>query len=326
MKDTTTFAGNIFAGSPLDRAGNARRDPAWVAAQAAAPDTLFLGLWRLKIPVIGNGLGWISGAEMRALAPAGAETVLLGVVEGRAHFAVDISALAGKDDPPPAGDRFTWSEARQLAQILPRGEAAIVAQARSILDWHARHGFCAVCGKPTTVKDAGYCRKCSDPACDASHFPRTDPVVIMLVAKGDNALLGRSGRFPAGFYSALAGFMEPGESIEEAVRREVMEEAGIKVGRVRYHSSQPWPYPSSLMIGCLAEAESDTIAIDNDEMEDVRWWSRAEVRAAVERSARAGTDPFAQRTPPETTGLIAPAPMAIAHQLMRWWSIDEAND
>ena len=167
--------------------------------------------------------------------------------------------MAEPETSKPLGGLGRFADARGVAPQLAPGEAGILAQARSLVNWHLRHGFCAVCGARTEVADGGYVRRC--PACAAEHFPRTDPVVIMLVRDGEDCLLGRQAHFPAGVYSALAGFVEPGETIEEAVRREVMEEAGIEVGEVDYHSSQPWPFPASLMIGCIAKAASRRIAL-----------------------------------------------------------------
>ncbi len=180
---------------------------------------------------------------------------------------------------------------------------AILGQAKAILNWHARHGHCANCGALTRPTAAGWRRECD--ACKAQHFPRTDPVVIMLAVDGERCLLGRQPRFPKGMYSALAGFLEPGETIEEAVRREIQEEAGIECGEVAYVASQPWPFPSSLMIGCLARATSHAITIDHAELEDARWFDRAEVAAMFEK-----------RHP---DGLAAPYKMAIAHHLLRFW-------
>jgi NAD+ diphosphatase len=187
---------------------------------------------------------------------------------------------------------------------MRRADAAVLAQARSLIDWHDRHGYCANCGSPTEPREAGYMRACTE--CRAQHFPRTDPVTIMLVLRGDKLLLGRQPRFAPMTFSALAGFVEQGENIEEAVRREVREEVGIRVGEVRYHSSQPWPFPSSLMIGCMAEAEEETIRLDPDELEDARWFSRAEIAEMVENHKAEGK-------------LRMPPPISIAHQLAKAW-------
>ena len=194
--------------------------------------------------------------------------------------------------------------------MLASAETGILAQARSHLDWHARHGFCSVCGHPTDSKRGGQVREC--PACSAQHFPRTDPVVITVVgdAASDRCLLGQSrGRLSRlRMYSALAGFVDQGESIEEAVAREVMEEAGIRVKNVRYHSSQPWPFPCSLMIGCLADAATTTIRMDDEEMSDVHWFDRQEVLLALEEKSER---------------LSVPGPIAIAHHLIKAWATRE---
>jgi NAD+ diphosphatase len=178
-----------------------------------------------------------------------------------------------------------------------------IAEAKAVLHWHLRHRFCANCGALTASVEAGWRRDC--PQCKAQHFPRTDPVVIMLAVRDDRCLLGRSPRFVPTMWSCLAGFMEPGESIEEAVRRETREEAGIATGRVAYFASQPWPFPMSLMIGCHAEALSEEIAVDHAELEDARWFSRAEVESMLLRQ--------------HTDGLTVPPPVAIAHHIIRVW-------
>jgi len=200
-------------------------------------------------------------------------------------------------------------DVRALAPAIAVGEAAILAEARSLLDWHARHRFCAQCGSPTKVTSAGWVRRCPD--CRASHFPRTDPVVIMLAIHGDRGLLGRNRRRAGARFSCLAGFVEPGETLEEAVRREVREESGIRCGRVRYLAAQPWPFPSSLMMGFLAEALTEEITVDPEELAEARWFSRDEIREMVARAA-AGSDDSAQAS--------LPAPIAIAHHICRRWS------
>jgi NAD+ diphosphatase len=185
--------------------------------------------------------------------------------------------------------------------VVSPDQLAGIAMAKSMVSWHQRHGFCANCGTRTAMREGGWKREC--PNCKTEHFPRTDPVVITLVAHGDKCLLGRQSRFPPGMYSCLAGFVEAAETIEDAVRREIREEAGIVTSRVAYMASQPWPFPSSLMIGCFAEAETDSITIDANELEDARWFSREEVAAML-----AGHHP---------NGLNAPLPFAIAHHLLK---------
>lgn len=192
--------------------------------------------------------------------------------------------------------------------LVPEEELGALALAKSLLAWHARHGYCANCGAPTRLSASGFRRECA--ACGAQHFPRTDPVVIMLVTRGERCLLGRQARFPAGNYSCLAGFVEPGETVEDAVRRETFEEAGIRVGSVRYALSQPWPFPSSLMLGCVAEATTEAITIDADELEDARWFGRDELRAML-----------ADRHP---QGLRVPPPVAIARHLVELFVADAA--
>ena len=322
-----------LAGNPLHRAGNERRDSAWLATAFADERTRFLPVLHLKVPVAarpveadasppgiaegspavedpagppaacgehGHRLAWARGGDW--LGRAG-EPILLGLEGAEARFAVDVSAV-----PEPAADFCAFEEEvefqglRTAAPSIPASDAAIAAQARSLVGWHDRHPFCAVCGGETRVRNGGGSRYCV--ACRAEHFPRTDPVVIVVVARGGRALLGRSGRFPGNLYSALAGFMEPGESVEEAVRREVKEEAGIRVGAVRYVFSQPWPFPASLMLGCLAEGLSDEISIDPEELEDARWFSRSEIEEAL-----AGRSDV----------LSVPQRIAIAHHLIRAW-------
>lgn len=232
------------------------------------------------------------------------EQVILGTCDGRPL----VATLAG----PEAADAFQDDpdfQALDLRSIAVRGavapdELGILATAKSLLFWHSRHRFCAHCGAPTALASGGFRRDCQ--ACGAQHFPRTDPVVIMLATRGERCLLGRQPRFAPGVYSCLAGFLEPGETIEDAVRRETFEEAGLRVGEVRYLASQPWPFPASLMIGCVGEALTDEVTVDRAELEDARWFSRDEVRLMLDR-----------RHP---DGLSTPPPMAIAHFLIRSWA------
>lgn len=269
---------NMYTGCPLDRAAGRREDEPWIAAALDGADTLFVPVWRGRCLLRGVDSGrpeavFLTGEAAAALClPAGAPWVFLGLQGPLAVFAVDVGAA---EDPLPPG-LGTFADLRAVAGALPAADAAVLALARGLLHWRSRHRFCGVCGGACAARSAGHVLHCA--ACDSSHFPRTDPAVIMLVHAGDRALLGRSSRFPAAMYSALAGFVEPGESLEEAVAREVIEEAGVQVGRVHYHSSQPWPFPASIMLGFYAEALSEEITIDTNELEDARWFARAQIR------------------------------------------------
>src|SRR5438034_3770181 len=296
-----------FAGNPLDRASERRRDTAWIGSLLDDPAARILPLDDLRPLTRGSAapvLDWQPVEPWRDRIEHGATLVFLGLDDERPYFAVDASgadiAAAAESEP---------LDARTLAPLLPGGEAAILAEARSLVDWHARHRFCAQCGSPTRVVAAGWVRRC--PECKASHYPRSDPVTIMLVVNGERALLGRNRRRPGNRFSCLAGFMEPGETLEEGVRREVREESGIRVGRVRYLACQPWPFPSTLMMGFLCEGLTEEITIDPEELAEARWFERAELRAMVERAASGPEDP---------SQLSVPGPVAIAHHICRRWS------
>jgi NAD+ diphosphatase len=224
-------------------------------------------------------LAFVDGAVASRLGGTHATEVFLGLDGETAYFARDVSTL----EEAPAGIGH-FREARAAAALLPAEHVAILGQAKALIDWHWRHGFCARCGAGTTIADAGYRRVCG--ACKAEHFPRTDPAVIMLVTAGDHCLLARNKRFVGGHYSTLAGFIEPGETIEEAVAREVREEVNLSIGRVRYFASQPWPFPSSLMIGCFAESSSREITVDGEEIVEARWVARDTVRALISGESR----------------------------------------
>ena len=275
-----------FSGNPLDRASEKRGDAAWLAAQRADPKSRVLPLWKLQPLLLGpqdatkeTKLGFIEGELASGLGAADAVEVFLGLDGEGPCFARDISALA---DPLAAAlaSHGHFRDARSAALLLADNEIAILGQAKALIDWHKRHGFCAVCGAATMLSDGGYRRLC--PHCKAEHFPRTDPAVIMLVTAGERCLLGRNKRFAGGHYSTLAGFIEPGETIEEAVRREVYEEVRVRVGSVTYFASQPWPFPSSLMIGCFAESLSGEIEVDGNEILAARWFDRADVKRMLD--------------------------------------------
>ncbi len=285
-----------FTGSTLDRADALRKDAGAMVAARADPSARWLVFDDLRPVMKGDELVWAYRSDI----PHDAPSVFLGFDDGRPRFATAASAADLDGEPVDARQAGTV-----LAASADPGQAGIVAHGRALVDWHARHRFCANCGAPTVAEKAGHARHCN--ACGAEHFPRTDPVVIMLALHRsgtvERALVGRQSRFPKRFFSALAGFVEAGESLEEAVRRELFEEAGIRTGRVRYIASQPWPFPSSLMVGAFAEAQDDALNLDGDEIEDARWVSKDEVRAAI-----AGTGDW-----------LAPPPLAIARTLLDTW-------
>ena len=298
---------NTFAGNPLDRAGDLRNDPEWLAAQEANPEALALALWEGR-PLIeetaeGPRLAWLSLAHARDMVPD--RDVFLGLWREAPVFAVEFE---GSSDPAegPVRGLGAFHEMRAASALLPAADAAMAGGAKSLFDWRRRHGFCAACGTMSQNAAGGWKRRC--PACGTEHFPRVDPVTIMLPVfpGGDEprCLLGRQAAWPAGRMSALAGFLEPGESIEEACAREVKEEAGLTVVATRYHSSQPWPFPSQLMIGLIAEVSDDQARPDQTELEAVAWLTRAEAGAML-----AGEHPT----------LSAPPPFAIAHSLIKAW-------
>jgi NAD+ diphosphatase len=292
-----------YASNGLDRAANHRDDGERMAQWRADPLARTV-LLQGDIPLtrrIDNALSpWFAFAEA-AEHGAATEEAFLGLDEGRPRFAMQLAHPA-VDSDQGQGDLVAL-DLRSLAVqgLLGPADLGALAQAKSLIGWHLRHRFCANCGAPTSSAAGGWRRECE--ACKAQHFPRTDPVVIMLAIRGDRCLLARQPRFPPGTYSCLAGFVEPGETFEDAVRREIFEEAGVRVGRVRYLASQPWPFPSSLMIGCLCEALDEDLTIDRQELEDARWFRRDEVAQIL-----AGTHDGGVRSPP---------PIAIAHWLER---------
>ncbi|MGB1547090.1 MAG: NAD(+) diphosphatase [Alphaproteobacteria bacterium] len=271
---------NLYTGSILDRAAHRRSDADWIATQFRRPETRIVPVWRNAnlIRVSESPAAGLVSFEAIA-ASVGEETVaaFLGFFETTPYFAVDLSHL---DDPAGLAEAAEgrFADLREHGPLLDPEEAGLLAYARGLLYWHRHHRYCGACGGPTESAEAGHMRRCRNQACGAEHFPRTDPAVITLVTRGDACLLGRQASWPKGMYSTLAGFVEPGESLEDTVAREVFEETGVKVTNVRYVSSQPWPFPASLMIGFRAEAEAAAaIAPQLDELEDVRWFTREEL-------------------------------------------------
>lgn len=272
---------NPYAGSPLDRAAALRDDAGWITARLADPASLLVPVWRSRNLFRGLGEGrpeavYLSGAAADSVRLADGPWAFLGLLGDAAVFAADCSAA---EDPapllPPAAGRF--EDLRAARGALPATDASVLAHARALMHWRGRHRFCGVCGAPCEPRSAGHVLHCT--GCGTQHFPRTDPAVIMLVHRGERCLLAQSQRFAsATMYSTLAGFVEPGESLEEAVAREVCEESGVVLGRVTYHSSQPWPFPANVMLGFHAEALTDALTIDPAELRDARWFTRAELR------------------------------------------------
>jgi NAD+ diphosphatase len=300
-----------YAENRLERAAERRRDEAALNAllSGAKAGAYVLGgemIVAKKDAPLNDPLFTLD--EARALAPP-TESVFLGHLDEAGRFGFGISpeaaeALKTRDDLLVTDLRSIAVQGLVNAEHLPP-----IAEAKSVLSWHAKHRFCPNCGAPTQAVDGGWRRDCAN--CKTQHFPRTDPVVIMLVIDGDNCLLGRSPRFAATMWSCLAGFIEPGESFEDAVHRETREEAGIVCGRINYYRSQPWPFPSSLMIGCHAEALSRDIVVDREELEDARWFSKDEIVTMLMRK--------------HPDGLTTPPPMAIAHHIIRAWVEDEVS-
>jgi NAD+ diphosphatase len=313
-----------FTGVRLDRAGDARRrDPAWVAARRADPAARAVVAGTEGVRLAGDRLAIVPLAE----APGAAEPLLLGLDERGPLFAVDedvpppgevapppIAPGAMRGAPAPA-DGSRPVGLRDAAVVLSQEEGGLAAYAAALLNWHRAHRFCAACGAPSQVAEAGLVRTC--PRCGTQHHPRTDPVVIMIVTDGERLLLGRQAIWPPRRYSALAGFVEPGESLEEAVVREVREESGVEIEAPEYVASQPWPFPASLMLGFRARWRAGEPRPEEGEIEDVRWFSRAEVAAAAAEE----TDGWSAPPVPDGEGgtLLLPPRLAIARRLVEGW-------
>lgn len=298
---------NFFAWSEFDRSAALRVDAAWLAAERQGARARYLPVWRGHNLVVQadppvalflhrDAVDGLDGVE---------DSWFLGRVETASLFALDLSGIGDEAAAAALARRLApdaaFLDLRQIGGLLPRADAAVLAYARGLAHWHQRHRFCGVCGHAANAAQGGHTRVCVNPACAATHFPRTDPATIMLVEAGDRCLLGRQSIWPAGMYSTLAGFVEIGESLEGAVAREVREESGIEVTDIRYHSSQPWPFPASLMLGFTARAVTTEIKLDDDELEDARWFSRADIARMPEM------------------GLSLPRPVSIARRLIEDW-------
>ena len=305
LREPSQFVG--FAGNRIDRQSENRADDCVEKALADPRARLMLMRdGRLYLKLDGGTFDpWYGVVESGALKAVPAQAILLGFDDAGPVLAAPVDVAP--EELPETIKAIDYRSV-YIQGLIDEAALGELAQGSALLAWNASHRFCSKCGQPSGMRAGGYRRHC--PACGADHFPRTDPVVIMLTATREKCLLGRGRNFAPGTYSALAGFVEPGETIENAVRRETMEEAGIRLGRVVYHASQPWPFPYSLMIGCFGEPLDEDIRADLTELEDCRWFFRDDVRRMLER------------THPE--GLVTPPKGAIAHALIRAWVDDAA--
>jgi NAD+ diphosphatase len=267
---------NFYAGIGIDRGSERRRDDTYLSIRLTATTTRFIPVWRQRNLVLQGPQPAPVYLAAAALEEYAGERVYLGTVADTSYFAV---RLSDHDEAAltALASHGQFSDLRAVGASMERRDGGLLAYARGLIHWHDRHRFCGVCGAPTQAESAGHVRKCTNPDCGAEHFPRTDPAVIMLVIDGDRCLLAWSRRWDVPFFSTLAGFVEPGESLEDAVIREVKEETGIDSDNVQYHSSQPWPFPASIMLGFYAQARSTAITVDPDEIREARWFTRAQL-------------------------------------------------
>ncbi|MEM8934869.1 MAG: NAD(+) diphosphatase [Pseudomonadota bacterium] len=293
---------NWFANNPLDRAFERRDDPGFIEAARTRPDTVLVPLWRGD-PLIHEGAARFLSGDDFAKVDDNAPWVFLGLLDGAAHFAVDLSAAPDREKTV-FSDVGEFVPIREAATIVDRSATSIIGHARWLFEWHRKHQYCAVCGGETQMRQGGAKRQCID--CGAEHFPRCDPVAIVLAVHDGACLLGRSPRFPPTFFSALAGYIEAAETPEEAAKRELFEEAGVVLTDVRYQFSQPWPFPTTLMMGFIADAEGRDITLDTNEIVEALWVSKDEIRAILGGQRREDL-----RLPPQFT---------IARQLIDVWA------
>ena len=301
---------NFFTAHTVDRLSVKRQDEAWIETRLQDANTYFIPVWQSKNlftntespqPIFLNNL------ELGDLLAQADDIILLGEDKDRAYFALNLGHQT-ETDLASLTATGQFQDLRLVGTSLKPEEGAILAHARAMVYWHQTHRFCGKCGQATRNAEGGYMRVCMAEACQHKHFPRTDPAIIVLVNTGDKCLLGRQAVWPKGRYSTIAGFVEPGETLEHAVKREVMEEAGIAVAEVTYHSSQPWPFPTSLMLGYMAKAASEDIHLNDKELEDAQWFSRPELAAALQADE--------VRLPPD---------ISISHRLIETW-FNEGNE
>ncbi len=301
---------HFYASEELDRVAHLRGDEDWLSARLDDPESLVLPVWRGRLFVELEREGdepprpvYLNVADAKELVDdLQAAAILLGTQGGRAHFAVDLSSIDNPEECSLLAQRGHFVSLRAVGPFLDQVSGGLLALAQAMVYWHQQHRFCGACGCLTRGEEAGHWLRCTSESCGVLHFPRTDPAIIVRVTNEDRCLLGRQSRWPARRYSVLAGFVEPGESLEDAVRREVYEEAGVRVEEVGYHSSQPWPFPASLMIGFTARAVDDAIRVDLDELADARWFTRRQLQAEIEAGDVA--------LPPE---------ISLARQLIEGW-------
>ncbi len=278
---------NFYSGVGLDRADHLRNDEAWLSARLEDSSTRFVAVWRSRNLVVPGGAArpvWLEGAAAAALLERADSLTFLGLDAQRAYVAFDLSHLEMPEQEPAIVGRGEFQDLRAIGPVMARQEGALLAYARGLMHWHRRHRFCGACGSETESRRGGHLRACLDAACGLQHFPRTDPAVIMLVHDGERCVLGRQKIWPPGMHSTLAGFVEPGESLEEAVAREIEEEVGLKLdlAEIAYQSSQPWPFPSSIMLGFHARAEAAALKPNFEEIESAAWYTRDQLRNSPE--------------------------------------------
>ena len=293
---------HVFAGPYLDRATQLRTDPAFLAAALGDSRSRAVPVWKARNLIAGGDSPRAALIGLADLPPdaRGDRLIFLGQFGGNPCFATD---LDGAEPPQLAGGSF--EDLRALSPLLPSADAGLLGYARAMVSWRQRHRFCGNCGAPTRASKGGHVASCSSASCGAEQFPRIDPAIIVLISDGDRVLLGRQASWPAKRYSTIAGFVEPGESLEDAVRREVLEETGVEVDTVRYHSSQPWPFPASLMLGFTARAVSTTVQLNDAELEDARWFTRADLDSGT---------------------VLLPPSQSISFQLIGHWRDDHAAE
>jgi len=285
MNALTRSARNNFTNYNLNRPHHELQDAAWVTQQLNDPNTRFLPVWELEHLVAPGSLprpAYLTQEVAAPLLPHAASVTLLGIAEGQMYVALDLPTT---DQPPAALTALgEFRSLRRINALLPHFDSGILAYARAMVYWHQQHRFCGACGTPTESKEGGHLRVCTNPACKQPQFPRTDPaIIVQTTTQGGHILLGRQPHWDKGRYSNIAGFVAPGESLEDAVIREVQEETSVRITAIDYHSSQPWPFPSSLMLGFIATAAEDaTICCTDGELEDARWFTRAEIRQGLE--------------------------------------------